>query len=49
MGMAVRMRSNPLCEIPCSDMMTKDRKKENIVRQTSTDEDIGPNKIFDSL
>ena len=24
--------------------MTKDRKKENIVRQISTDEDVGPNK-----
>ena len=24
--------------------MTKDRKKENIVGQSSTDEDVGPNK-----
>ena len=35
---------NLLCEIPCSNMMAKDRKKENIVRQTSTDEDVRPNK-----
>ena len=27
-------------------MMAKDRKKENIVRQTSTDEYVGPNKIL---